>query len=170
MPGPPPKPTLIKQGEGDRAKIGRAKLDAKVASEPQPPRGFPECPKHLKGDARYAWGFLTGQLAEMQLDFAVDALALEMACVAFATYRKAQRTIDTGGKGGGMFTTAKTGWTQQAAGVAIAANARKEFLAFCSHFGFTPAARARIAVDGAGGDSELARIEEALSKPRQRLA
>lgn len=170
MPGPPPKPTLIKQGEGDRAKIGRDKLEAKSASEPQPVRGFPDRPKNLKGDAIEAWNFLTVQLAEMQLDFTVDALALEAACSAFATYRRAQRVLDKGGKGGGLFTTAKTGWTQQSAAVAVAAGARKEFLAFCSHFGLTPAARARISVDGAGADSELARIEEALNKPRQRSA
>lgn len=170
MPGPPPKPTLIKQGEGDRAKIGRDKLEAKAASEPQPARGFPDRPKHLKGDAADTWDYLTVQLSEMQLDFMVDALALEAACSAFATYRQAQRVLDKRGKGGGLFTTAKTGWTQQSAAVSVASNARKEFLAFCSHFGLTPAARARISVDGNGADAELARIEDALSKPRQRSA
>lgn len=165
MPGPPPKPTLIKVAEGNRGKkIGAAALDEKLASEPKPDRGFPEMPAGLEGDAAEAWNFLTQQLIVMEMDHMVDALALECACSAFGTYRKAQREI----KRKGLFTKASTGWMQQSAAVAVAANARKEYLSFCNHFGLTPAARARLSVGGQ--DDEMTKIEEALSKPRNRTA
>jgi len=164
--GRPPKPTGLHIAAGDPGHKGGQNLRDKAASEPQPIRGFNERPAHLKEDAAEAWDFLTDQLATMQLDYAVDGMALETACVAFATYRKAQKVID---KDGLTAKAGQNGYTMQRPEVAIAANARKEFREFCSHFGLTPAARTRINI-GAAKDDELARIEAALSTPRNRTA
>jgi P27 family predicted phage terminase small subunit len=160
--GRPPKPTLIKAAEGNRGHSRRGNPNEKLANEPTPLRGYPECPDALQGDAREAWAFLTEQIAAMNLDHMPDAYALEMACAAFGAYRDAQRKINEKG----ILTVAKTGWEQQSAAVPVAMSARKEFLVFCNHFGLTPAARARLSVGG--GDDELAKMEEMLSKPRKR--
>jgi len=50
-----PKPTQRQISEGDLAKRGKHKLQAKLNSEPKPTRGLPPCPKHVVGVARSAW-------------------------------------------------------------------------------------------------------------------
>ena len=153
---------MLKIAEGDRGHSRRGNPEEKLANEPAPERGFGPRPEHLTGDAAYAWDFITEQLTVMQMDYASDQLALEHACNAFAVSRQAQRAIDEHG----ITVKGSHGGEQQSPNVIIARESRKEFLAFCTHFGLTPCARARLSVQGK--DEELAAVEAALSKPRER--
>jgi P27 family predicted phage terminase small subunit len=160
MPGPTPKPKRLKKLLGNP---GHQKLDATV--EPTPLHGHPECPKRLKGAARCAWLHLSAQIAAMNLDFQIDSLALEGACVAYGRAVDADAVIDANGP---TFTT-PNGYVQQRPEVSIALQGWKLFSRFCSEFGFTPAARTRLSIVPARKEANpWAEFEEQypVSKPR----
>lgn len=83
MTGRPPKPAALKLVDGNTRKLGRKKFAAEIAAEPQPQRGFPECPAHLTGHAREAWKRLTESLLFMGLDAQVDSLAVQAAATMY---------------------------------------------------------------------------------------
>lgn len=81
--GPAPKPAALKLVDGNTRKLGRKKFAAEIAAEPQAQRGFPECPKHLTGNARIGWERLTENLLFMGLDAKVDSLAIQAAATMY---------------------------------------------------------------------------------------
>jgi len=74
MRGTKPKSTAQRIAEGDPGKVGKGKLQEKLAAEPKASAGLPECPSHLKGRARGAWGFWAEELVVMNLDRKPDAM------------------------------------------------------------------------------------------------
>lgn len=134
--GRPRKPVSQKIAEGKR---GHHPLDPD--SEPQPLRGIPDRPAHLKGLGLKAWNFITNQLAEMDLDYQIDAMALEGACKAYQMAVDADNILAEEGL---TMSVGEQGYLQQRPEVSISHNSWKRFRDFCSEFGMTPAARGRI--------------------------
>lgn len=150
MKGRPRKPLAQRAQEGDRRKIGRKKLEAQIAAEPRTQSGLPEPPAHINGLAREAWDAWKIQLELMGLDKMPDAAMLEGACVAYQRAVIADEEVKRDGillkvykeVEGEMFVTGiKTNPACR-----VSAEAWKQVKAFCTEFGFSPASRARLAV------------------------
>jgi len=151
-----PKPLALQIAEGDRSKRGRLKLASK--SIPQPMRGLPACPPHLRGRARAAWNLLRNELEAMDLDATADAMLLEALCVNYQTHVKASLKIaqqgevikdailsrDTGQIIGHR--SKKNPW------LAIREHAHRLLLSFFSEFAISPAARSRLNVPAPAHD------------------
>jgi P27 family predicted phage terminase small subunit len=175
MKGRKPKPTARQISEGDPRKKGVRKLREKLAAEPKASKGLPECPRHLKGRARYAWKFWSEELAAMGLDRRPDAMSLEGACVNYSRAVQADLAIATEGltvecwdvepatatdPGRRSLLEVKTN-----PAVAISNAAWRQLRLFCSEFGFSPVSRTRLAIEKKDdGEADLAKM---LMTPRQ---
>ena len=92
MPGPPPKPTSIRQLEGNRSH--RPLNDA----EPQPDSTMPDRPTGLTGDAKKAWERLAPQMNACGILTQLDRDSLESYCRLYAEARRCWREVKrTGG-------------------------------------------------------------------------
>src|ERR1019366_7409030 len=98
MRGRKPKTATQQIAEGDPRKRGVHKLDGMAEAEPHSTRGLPECPKHLRGIARNAWGFSASEVAGMSLDCRPDPPMLEGACVSYQTYVELYELVESQGK------------------------------------------------------------------------
>ena len=83
MKGRKPKPTIVRQLEGNPGK--RAINDR----EPVPPDGIPDCPEHLDDEARAEWFRTSKVLKEMGLLSKADRSALAAYCVAYSRWVEA---------------------------------------------------------------------------------
>jgi phage terminase small subunit len=88
-----PKPTAHHISDGDRRKLGKRKLQERLAAAPKATRGLPPWPGHLRGRARAAWNFWREELNALKLDFRPDAMMLEGACVNYARTVRADLLI-----------------------------------------------------------------------------
>lgn len=79
----PRKSAGLKLLEGNRRKVKKADFEREIASEPQPQRGYPECPAHLQGNAREGWHRLTEALASVGMDYKVDSMAIQAAATLY---------------------------------------------------------------------------------------
>ena len=91
--GAPPRAAALKLVAGNTRKLGRKAFAAAIAAEPQPQRGYPECPPHLTGHARIGWDRLTENLLYMGLDAQVDALAIQAAATMYGRATDADLTL-----------------------------------------------------------------------------
>ena len=153
MRGPRPKSASRKLSEGDASKVGVHRLEQKLAKEPRPARGLPECPKHLSGRAREAWVFFAEELRDMGLDCRPDALALEGACTAYSVAAEADEIVGrdgilVGGKANPALLVSNRAWAQ--------------FRQFASELGLSPASRTRLSTAPKTDDN----LAELLSGPR----
>ncbi len=172
MRGRKPKPAARQMAEGDPRKHGVHKLDARLEAEPKASRGLPDCPKHLKGRARYAWRFWVEELEGMNLDCRPDAMMLEGACVSYQTYVELYELVEQQGKLVAKKERNPTTGQMEVVDVRphpslhIRDRALMQMKAFCSEFGFSPVSRARLFVERreADGDDLMA----LLAQPRER--
>lgn len=136
MPGPPPKPEIVRRQEGNPSKrpIRRA-----PAADPT----IPDMPAWLDGTGRRAWKLFTAELAAMGQLAKVDGPALEAVCSAYQTAIQCRRRI----KRKGITMKVGNGYEQVRPEVALERQAWAQFRAFCVEFGLTPAARVRLGVD-----------------------
>lgn len=170
MQGRKPKPLKRQISEGDPRKKGVRKLAQSLAAEPKPTRGLPDCPRHLRGRARAAWGFWRDELIDMKLDCRPDAMMLEGACVGYARAVEADQLV----LAEGLFLVEPVldsmgilkGWkTRTNPGVAVSNAAWKQVKAFCSDFGLSPVSRTRLTLEKPNsGDEDLIKL---LSAPRE---
>lgn len=171
MRGRKPKPTALQIAEGDPRKRGVNKLAERLEMEPQAKRGFPPCPRHLRGRSRSAWKFWAEELATMNIDCRPDAMMLEGACVGYARAVEADLILAKEGLTVKESTIGDTGEVivlkvKKHPAVEVANQAWRQVKAFCSEFGLSPVSRTRLTLEKP--NDELKRIEEALSKPRLR--
>jgi len=164
-----PKPTARQIAAGDPRKIGKRKLQERLENEPNATHGLPECPRHLKGRARAAWGFWAAELADMNLDRRPDAMMLEGACVGYQQAVQADEIIAAEGPVTVLDTVdplTKSPMQKLKAhpAVAISRSAWSQVRAFCSEFGLSPVSRTRLAVERKDRTEDLAEI---LSRPRE---
>lgn len=110
-------------------------------------RALPQKPFDLEGDASDAWDLIVGELGRVELLKPVDAMALEMACEAYARWKDAVRKRRLmGSLGKNSQGVVRAPW------VAIEAEASKEYRAWCAEFGLTPSAENKVG-SASDGDS-----------------
>ena len=143
--GRKPKPAHIKLVEGDRGK--RTPRRAAAASKPIAPLALPSKPKHIAANAIASGEWdrlleLTTAPGARVLSIA-DGPMLEAAALAYAQMRTAQAATD---KSITYETTSRTGavMTRARPEVAIAAEAWRRWVTALTHFGLSPAMRAKV--------------------------
>lgn len=176
MRGRKPKDVARQIAEGDPRKHGTGKLDQKLAATPKATSGLPACPRHLKGRARYAWGFWSEELAVMKLDKRPDGPMLEGACQQYARAVTADLMLDREG----LIVTenfidedgkAVPLRVKKHPAVEISNRSWLIVKAFCCEFGLTPVSRTRLTLDGGGkGGSTEDALLKVLSQPRSKTA
>jgi P27 family predicted phage terminase small subunit len=135
--GPAPKPTAIRELEGNPSHRPLPK------NEPKPDKGA-ACPEWLPDEAKVEWQRVAPELERLGLLTKVDSTALAAYCAAYARWRAAEEAIATNGL---TFETAG-GYAAQRPEVGIANKAMADIRAFCKEFGLTPSARGRMSVPG----------------------
>lgn len=175
MKGRKPKSAERQIAEGDPAKRGVHKLAQKLAATPKARSGLPACPRHLKGRARYAWGFWSEELAVMKLDKRPDGPMLEGACQQYARAVQADLIVEREGlictenyiDDEGHVVPLRV---KKHPAVEISNRSWLIVKAFCCEFGMTPVSRTRLTLDGAKSGSHEDELLKALSQPRSKSA
>jgi P27 family predicted phage terminase small subunit len=167
--GQRPKPTAIQIVEGDPRRLGKNKLQEKLAHEPNPSVGLPPCPRHLEGYARGAWNRWRKQLQAMDWDRSPDAQALECACQAYQDVAGCYKLLKKQGRVVPRQARDAAGnWVVVGLMTHPAVRQRNQAMmilkAFCDEFGLTPAARTRLSVEAP--DDEEDDLMKLLSQPR----
>lgn len=145
MRGRKPKPTAIKQLEGNP---GKRAINNK---EPKPEVVIPECPTHLTGVARTEWKRASEKLYKLGVITEIDLGSFAAYCTAWETYVKAcnilkkQKEVMISDEGG----------LYQNPWVAIRNKAMEQILKFSAEFGMTPSSRTRLKVDTPTEEDEM---------------
>lgn len=145
MRGRKPKPSALKQLEGNP---GKRAINKK---EPKPTSAIPECPNHLKGAARTEWNRLTEELHALKILTSIDRAALAACCTAWADYVKACNKLE---KEGEVIISEKGGMYQNP-WVAIKKRSMDQIMKFYAEFGMTPSSRSRVKVETPGEEEEM---------------
>jgi P27 family predicted phage terminase small subunit len=131
---------------------------------PQPPLP-PDPPEFLAGDAREEWLRVAPGLHLFGLLTEGDVMPLAGYCASFARWKTALETFDRVAAGDpvmhGLLVKWSEGQPRSNPLVRIAAEAAADMLRFASEFGFTPAARSRIAA-GVGGQTSNSKFGDLL--------
>ena len=139
----PTKLKLIRGNPGKRA----------IRPEPQPctTDAIPEPPDHLDDDAKAEWRHVSPELYRMGLLTTVDLQTLAAYCTAYGTWIGAKRALAEMAKGDpltkAMMIKTTNGNAIMNPMLAIANKAARDLVKFGGEFGFTPAARTRIALE-----------------------
>jgi P27 family predicted phage terminase small subunit len=148
--GPPPTPTNLRILRGNPSKRPLPKNEPK----PTRPEQCPEPPDALEAYAADEWRLVAGELWRLGLYTVCDKGALCAYCYSYGQWRTAAEII----KGLAANDSAMHGLLVKREGAAvqnplvgIARRAAADMVRYASEFGFTPAARARIA---AGVDNQ----------------
>jgi P27 family predicted phage terminase small subunit len=116
--------------------------------EVKPPPGFirlpPTKPEYMSSAASAMWDQIVEELQRLQVTKPLDGAALEMACETYARWQAARDMRVSSG-----LLARNSQGEVTAPWVGIEERASKEFRAWCSEFGLTPAAESKI---GGGGD------------------
>lgn len=144
MRGRKPIPAVIKAVQGNKAKLGKAriKLDPKGVGKPSVPPG-------LSADARRLWAHVVGSLPDEVLSTADDA-ALEIFARAWARYRKAAGEVDRTG----FVVKTERGPVKNPL-LNVISQAEAVMLRAAAELGLTPAARARLATTAPRSDDTM---------------
>lgn len=121
-------------------------------------------PAHLRPRAKRLWKALVEQLDALGLMTKVDGAALEGCCMAYDRAVEADKVI---ARKGLIFDVVKDGvvvMSYQRPEIAISQNAWKQYRAFCSDFGLTPASRGKLALPAPEASADP--LEAALAAPR----
>lgn len=134
MAGRRPKPTAVKEAQGNPGKRALPK------DEPKPPVGA-EMPDWLKDKvAKKYWPLVTKHLENSKVLTQLDADALALYLDQFARYLRARDEVD----GRGMIYTSHTGALQIRPEFKIMDDAHDRMLRILIEFGCTPASRSRV--------------------------
>lgn len=144
MAGRRPKPTALKELQGNP---GHRPLNKR---EPKP-TGTPTCPRHLDEEAKKEWKRISAELTTLGLLTSVDRAALAAYCAAYSRWVKAEESIQ---RFGAVIKSPKSGFPIQNPYVSVANTALDHMRKFAIEFGLTPASRTRLQVspDHGSGD------------------
>ena len=144
MTGRKPIPSAVKAVQGNKAKLGKAriKVDPKGVGKPSVPPG-------LSADARRLWAHVVGSLPDEVLSKADDA-ALEIFARAWARYRKAVSQVDRTS----LVVQSKNGPVKNPL-LNVINQAETVMLRAAAELGLTPAARARLATTAPRSDDTM---------------
>lgn len=135
MPGPHPKPTMLKVIRGNP---GHQKLNKR---EPKPVGNLKDAPVHFDPELRAVWEYAITHAPAGLLKM-IDSSVLEAWCIAHVLHRRA---IDQMNKTGGMLVKApNTGFAIQSPYLAVVNKQALIMLRAVDHLGFSPASRSRI--------------------------
>lgn len=148
MRGRKPKPTAIKEMEGNP---GKRALNKK---EPKPDKQIPTCPDHLKGVARQEWERITQELFALGIISKLDRASLAICCTAYADYVKACEKLETEGE----VIISDKGGAYQNPWMAIKKRSMDQVVKFYAEFGMTPSGRSRVKVDMPDEEDELEKL------------
>ena len=148
MRGRKPLPSKVKELAGNP---GKRAINKK---EPKPASGVPQCPQHLKGDAKVEWKRVTKELRALGILTKVDRATLTAYCMAWGDLVKAEKQIEEEGEvivsdKGGMY---QNPW------VAIKKRSMDQVVKFAAEFGMTPSSRSRLKVELPGEEDEMASL------------
>jgi P27 family predicted phage terminase small subunit len=144
MRGRKPTPTYLKllKGNPGRRPIVEDGIDPPVSEKVPPP------PQFLEGYAADEWWKMATELYRMRLLTVVDETALASYCLSYARWRDAEELLSlhkaNDPRMRGLLVRGKNTTIENPL-IGIARRASQEMLRVASEFGFTPAARARIA-------------------------
>lgn len=147
MAGAPKKPAAAHLANGNKSKLSKAQIEAMQEAEEaiKPANDNIVRPTWLDATGRKMWEAIADELYDLDLITNVDTYALAIACDAYSKYVKASASI----KKDGLVLEHKNsiGAVNKVANpnVAIAQKYATQFKSFCSEFGLSPAARARLA-------------------------
>lgn len=146
MDGRKPIPTNLKLLAGNP---GKRRLNDK---EPKPKLQLPECPRHLKGEARREWKRMGTRLLAHRLVTELDGPALAGYCTAWAIYVAASAKLCKSGIA--LTLKAPSGYPMVSPYLAIVNQALKQMRAFLVEFGMTPSSRSRVTAAEPDGDDD----------------
>ena len=136
--GRPPTPKVLNDLKGDPGRRRR------YQREPEPPSGAPKCPDYLDAIAQQEWVEVCQHLADMRLLSRADKTALELYCVAYSRYRKAQENV---AKYGSVIFAGKDKYPMKSPWACEQDKQHDLLKGMLTEFCLTPAARARARVD-----------------------
>lgn len=152
--GRPRKPTALKIIEGNP---GKRPLPT---NEPKPKVGGVKCPKVLSPRAKKVWRDRKPELEALGLLTVIDAEAFAIFCQAYALWEESVEWIQ---KHGAVYMLkdekGNPRCLQQAPYVSIMNKQALIVKAFCSEFGLTPAARARLSTEDMNREADLGNME-----------
>ena len=153
MRGRKPKPTLLKQLEGNP---GKRPLNDR---EPVAPPGIPDPPAFLDEVAREEWTHTVKVLAGMRLLSLADRVALAAYCTAYSRWVHAEAQVK---KLGPVVKSPDKGFPMMSPFLIIANQSMEQMRKLLVEFGLTPSSRSRLRVRvGFGVVDELAEFLEA---------
>ena len=136
-------PSALKAVSGNPGKRPVNKNEFRPAAE------MPDCPRHLKGEAKKEWERIGTELAAYQMISAVDRAALAMLCTQWGRYVQAEDMIVADAKknpaGAGLCTASPNGHLVHSFALVASNKAIELYHKLCSDFGLTPASRVNLA-------------------------
>ena len=144
MAGRRPKPTALKELEGNPGKRALNKREPK-------PTGTPTCPSHLDAEAKKEWRRISKELIAIGLLTSVDRAALAAYCSSYSRWIAAEESIQ---KFGAVIKSPKSGFPIQNPYVSVANTALDHMRKYAVEFGLTPASRSRLQVDLAASQDD----------------
>jgi P27 family predicted phage terminase small subunit len=149
MAGRRPTPVRLKLLRGNPGKRALGAI-----FEPPPPPKPPDPPEFLKGAALEEWRRVAPNLTLLGLLTPLDVTTLAAYCTAYQTWRQAlellQGLAEVDAKAHGLLIKGSKGQARSNPLVQIAREAAADMVRIAGEFGFSPAARSRIAA-GIGG-------------------
>lgn len=141
---PKPRNLLLLAGRGE----GKDSAGRPVAPTPSFVRLPPEPPENLPDEARAEWDRVVPEMQRLELLKPIDRAALTTYCLIWQRLVDAQRDIAEGK----VTTRGSQGQLVEHPAVKVFFAASKELRAWCSEFGLTPSAEARIGSGKGKGD------------------
>lgn len=118
-------------------------------TEFRPVASVPDCPKHLRGEAKKEWQRVTEELGGYQMISAVDRGALAMLCTQWGRYVEAEEMIAVAAKADpknhGLCIASPNGHMVHTFALTASNKAIEIYHKLCSDFGLTPASRVNMA-------------------------
>ena len=148
MRGRPPKPTAIKELEGNPWK--RPLNDA----EPKYESRVLQVPKHLDDEARKEWHRVIKELASVGLIAKVDRAALAAYCVAWSRWVKAEKELEYED----LVLTTEKGYSYPNPLLGIANTALATMRTLMVEVGMTPSSRTKVKAEKPDEPDELTQI------------
>jgi P27 family predicted phage terminase small subunit len=167
MRGKKPKPTRVREGDGN---VGKRKLNR---SEPEFARVKVTAapPTWLNGAAKAEWARVAPDLARLNLLQVVDVMSLAAYCTAVAHWAAAERAIEE--HGSTLILRDDKGAVKAvmpSPHVGLAVKWLDKIRQFAAEFGFTPSSRGRIELSKSAGNSEESLDLETARQEFERLS
>ena len=136
MPGPPRKPSAIRNNEGD--------LSNRPPNEHEPENldGLPECPPHISGEARLEWDRVVKDLSDMGILSREHRPALAAYCDTWAEYVKQATSY---AKTGPVIKTTNGNYVQNPL-LGVVNRLKEDLRKWLVEFGLTASSKTRVEV------------------------